>query len=171
MPLPVPALADFVATGQDKLIWSSYSPAPRLHITDLRTGADVAIALPRNWDAPSQPYPPPPASFDPTGRQLVVPLDRTNKSGNVTAEGLFVVNTATRTISMVPSRPLPLAVTPGSLADTLTGSWNEQGVLWVLAMNPYYDYYQLGFWTGEGPLHTFKIAHGSPTVLSPPGAG
>jgi hypothetical protein len=37
----------------------------------------------------------------------------------------------------------------------------------VLAMNPYYGYYQLGFWTGDGPLHTFKVAQRSPMALSP----
>jgi hypothetical protein len=34
-------------------------------------------------------------------------------------------------------------------------------------MNPYYGYYQLGFWTGDGPLHTFKVAQRSPMALSP----
>ena len=163
LPLPVPARPDFLSAGQDRLVWFTYAPHPRLHITDLGTGTGVAIALPKNWYAPSQLYPPPPANFDPTGQQLVLPLDRTDRAGNVTAEDLFVVNTATRTLRMIPSRPLPIPDVPGdgsptALPDTLAGAWNQQGVLWVLAMNPYYGYYQLGYWTGDGPLHTFKIS-------------
>jgi hypothetical protein len=174
LPLPVPAHADFISAGQDRLVWFSYARSPRLHITDLRTGTDVAVAMPSNWAAPSQPYPPAPASFDPTGQQLVLPLDRTDKTGNVTAEDLFVVNTTTHTMRMIPSRPLPVPDVPGAdspttLPDTLAGSWNQQGVLWVLAMNPYYSYYQLGFWTGQGPLHTLKISQGNPAAMSPPG--
>src|SRR5262249_59867043 len=120
-----------------------------------------------------QPYPPPLANFDPTGQQLVLPLDHTDRAGNVTAEDLFIVNTAARTLRMIPTRPLPIPDVPGgsptALPDTLVGAWNQQGVLSVLAMNPYYGYYQLGYWTGEGPLHTFKISHGSPMAMSPPG--
>jgi hypothetical protein len=170
LPLPVPALADFVAAGQGRLVWSSYTPSARLHITNLGTGVDVAVPLPRHWDTPSQPYPPPPASFDPTGRQLVLPLGRTDDSGDVTAEALFVVNTTTRTMSRIPTQPLLVPDSPAAPSDTLAGAWNQHGVLWVLAADPDYDYYQLGFWTGEGPLHTFKLAPGSPVALSPPGS-
>ena len=177
LPLPVPAYAALVAAGRDRLVWSSNAQSHRLHITDLATGRDVAVALPKHWAAPSQPYPLPLASFDPTGRQLVLPLDRFDRFSDITAVGLFVLNTATHTMRMIPSRPLPVPDVPGgvasptSLPDTLAGSWNRQGVLWVLAMNPYYSYYQLGFWTGKGPLHTFKISQGNPTAMSPPGPG
>jgi len=41
----------------------------------------------------------------------------------------------------------------------------------VLAMSPDNGYYQLGFWTGAGPLRTFAPAQGSPMALSAPGSG
>jgi hypothetical protein len=120
---------------------------------------------------PSETYPPPPASFDPSGRRLVLTLDRVDSSGNTTPEDLFVVDTAARTIRMIPGRPLPLPSSATSVADSPVGSWDRQGLLWVLAMSSYTGYYQLGFWTGAGPLHTFPTANGSPMALSPPGAG
>jgi hypothetical protein len=70
---------------------------------------------------------------------------------------------------MIPGEPLPLPVSASSLADTLVGSWDQYGRLWVLAMSPGNSYYQLAFWTGAGPLHTFQIAQGLPTALSFPG--
>jgi hypothetical protein len=166
LPLPVPAATNFIAEGEDRLVWDSYTPSPALHVTDLRTGADVAVPLPRNWVPPSLTYPSPPANFDPTGRRLALPLYRTDSSGNVTAEALFVVDAATRTLRMIPSTPLPYPLSPAAIADTLVGSWDQHGRLWVLAMSPsYYGYYQLGFWTGDGPLHAFQIEQGSPDTL------
>jgi hypothetical protein len=165
MPLPVPKLADFVAIGSDRLVWDSYAPSPALHITDLRTGSDAEVLLPRNWVAPSLTYPPPPASFDQAGQRLALPLDRTDSAGNVNAAALFVVDIAARTLRMIPSKPLPFPLSAAGIADTLVGSWDQHGLLWVLAMSPYYGYYQLGFWTGAGPLHTFQIARGSPMAL------
>jgi hypothetical protein len=38
-------------------------------------------------------------------------------------------------------------------------------------MSPDNGYYQLGSWTGAGPLRTFTPAQGSPTALSAPGPG
>jgi len=165
LPLFVPRASDFVAAGQDRLVWASYGHSPALHVTDLRTGSDVAIPLPRNWVPSSLTYPPPPASFDQTGRRLVLPLDRTDSSGNVNAEALFVADTATRAMRMIPSKPLPYPLSATGVADTLVGSWDPHGLLWVLAMSPYYGYYQLGFWSGTGPVHTFQIAQGSPVAL------
>ena len=106
IPLNLPADAGFVAAGRDRLVWQS--DANTLHLTDLNTGTDTAVPVPANWVPPSQTYPPPPASFDPSGRRLVLTLDRVDSSGNTTAEDLFVVDTAARTIRMIPGRPLPL---------------------------------------------------------------
>jgi len=53
---------------------------------------------------------------------------------------------------------------------TATGAWDRQGLVWVLAMKPYDGYYQLGFWTGAGPLRAFAPARGSPMTLSAPGS-
>jgi hypothetical protein len=167
--LPLPAAADFVAAGRDRVIW--WGSARRLQVTDLRTGADVAIPLPAGWVPPSETYPPPAAVFDPAAQHLVLLLDRVDAAGNTTAEDLFVADTTTRTQRMIPSRPLALSSAAGELADPLTGSWDRHGLLWVLATNPYTSRYQLGFWTGSGPLRTFAPARGSPVTLSAPGSG
>jgi hypothetical protein len=37
----------------------------QLHVTDLTTGTDAAVEVPRTWVPPSQTYPPPSASLDP----------------------------------------------------------------------------------------------------------
>jgi hypothetical protein len=169
--LPVPADADFVAADPEKLVWASYAhSASMLHVTDLRTGSNVSVPLPSNWALPSETFPQQPASFDLAGQLLALPLDRTDSSGTASAEALFVIDLATRTVRMIPSAQLPLPTGAGVIADTLIGSWNARGLLWVLAMNPYSGHYQLGFWTGAGPLHTFHVAEGSPMVLTAPGS-
>jgi len=167
LPLPVPANAEFVAAGRDKLVWQSSASA--LHITDLRTGSDVAVPVPAHWVPPSETYPPVPASFDSTGQRVVLALDRVDSSGNLSAEDLFVVDTTTRTVRMILSKPLPISSSGVLPADTLAGSWDSRGRLWVLVMSPADSYYQLGYWTGAGPLHTVPIAQGLPTTLVAPG--
>jgi hypothetical protein len=168
---PLPADAQFVAAGRDRVVWQSFAPFSALHVTDLRTGSDVTVPLPTNWLPASQTYPPPAASFDPSGRRLVLPLDRVDSSGNVTAEDLFVADTATRTLRMIPGKPLPVPSTVTMPAYQLAGAWDSGGLLWVLATSPYNGYYQLGFWTGAGPPHRFAPAQGSPMALSAPGSG
>jgi hypothetical protein len=66
---------------------------------------------------------------------------------------------------------LTVASSPTTKPVQLAGSWDRQGRLWVLAMSPDNGYYQLGFWTGAGPLRTFAPAQGSPMTLSAPGSG
>jgi hypothetical protein len=171
MPLPLPADASFVAAGRDRVIWQSCAPSCALRVTDLRTGTDVSVPLPRNWNPPSQTYPPPAASFDPSGQRFVLPLARADSSGNVTAEALFVADAATRALRMIPGTSLPLSSLPAAQPIQLAGSWDRQGLLWVLASSPDNGHYQLGFWTGSGPLRTFAPAQGSPMALSAPGSG
>jgi hypothetical protein len=171
IPLNLPADASFVAAGRDRVISWSCGDSCWLHVTDLATGTDAAVELPRTWVPPSDTYPPPPASFDPSGRQLAFPLNRVDAAGTTTAEDLFVADIATGTLRVVPGRPLPLASSPTTQRVQLASSWDRQGQLWVLAMSPDNGYYQLGFWTGAGPLRTFAPAQGSPMALSAPGSG
>jgi hypothetical protein len=84
---------------------------------------------------------------------------------------LFVADTATGTLRVIPGRPLTVASSPTTQRVQLAGSWDQQGLLWVLAISPDNGYYQLGFWTGAGPLRTFAPAQGSPMALSAPGSG
>jgi hypothetical protein len=174
VPLPrdLPADVDFIAAGSDRVIWSSCVASCWLHVTSLDSGAHADVPMSAQWQPTSETYPPTPASFDPSGQRFVLTLDRVDSSGNAVSEALFVVDTATGTLRMIPARPLPL---PSSTSATrpvqLAGAWDREGLLWVLATNPYGGYYQLGFWAGGGPLRTFATARGSPMALSAPGAG
>ena len=173
IPLPpgLPANVDFVAASGDRVIWSSCVYSCYLHVIDLDTGANADVTLPANWGPASETYPPPAASFDPSGRRFVLPLDRADSSGTVIAEDLFVADTVTGTLRMIPGQPPPqpsvvLATQPIQLA----AAWDRQGLLWILAMNPDTGYYQLGSWAGSGPLRTLAPARGLPITLSPPGS-
>jgi hypothetical protein len=160
----LPADASFVAAGRDRVIWWSCRASCLLHVTDLTTGTDAALPLPRNWQPPLRAYPPPLASFDPAGQRLALPLDRIDSAGNITAQGLFVAGNG-----MLRETPSRLRLPPLAAATdgvVLTGAWDRRGVLWVLATDPTSVYYQLGFWTGAGPLRTFAPAQGSPVTLS-----
>ena len=169
IPVNLPADASFVAAGRDRVIWSSCGASCLLHVTDLTTGTDAALPLPRNWQPPPSAYPLPPASFDPAGQRLVLPLARVDPAGNITAQGLFIAGNG-----MLRETPGRLRLPPFTAATqgvVLAGAWDRRGVLWVLATNPTSGYHQLGFWTGTGPLRTFAPAHGSPVTLSAPGPG
>jgi hypothetical protein len=169
IPVNLPPDASFVAAGRDRVIWWSCRAWCLLHVTDLTTGTDAALPLPRNWQPPLRGYPPPPASFDPAGQRLVLPLDRVDSAGNITAQALFIA--ANGMLRQTPGR---LWLSPSAAAThgvVLAGAWDRRGVLWALAANPDSGYYQLGFWTGSGPLRTFAPAQGSPVTLSAPGPG
>jgi hypothetical protein len=169
IPINLPADASFVAAGRDRVIWWSCRTSCLLHVTDLRTGTDAAFPLPRNWQPPLRDYPPPPASFDPAARRLVLPLDRVDSAGNITAQALFIA--ANRMLRETPGRLRLPPATAATAGAVLAGTWDRRGALWVLATNPGSGYYQLGFWTGTGPLRTFPPAQGSPVTLSAPGPG
>jgi len=166
----LPADANFIAAERDRVIWYECDPSCRLHVTDLSAGADAAVPLPTNWLPPSVTYPPPSASFDPSGQRLVLPLDRVDSSGNVTAEALFTASTATRTLQMIPGTSLPYSSLPAAQPIQLLAAWDRQGLLWALASSPDEGYYQLGYWTGAGPLRTFALTRGGPIALTAPGS-
>ena len=163
----LPADAYFVAAGGGRVIWSSCGAKCLLHVTDPTSGTDAALPLPRYWQPPLRAYPPPPASFDPAGQRLVLPLMRVDPVGNITAQALFMAGNG-----MLRETPGRLRLPPSAAATqgvVLAGGWDRRGLLWVLATNPTSGYYQLGFWTGTGPLRTFAPAQGSPVTLSGPG--
>ena len=169
VPAHLPPDVDFIAAGRDRVVWDACAYSCQLHVTDMTTGADAVMSMPRNWFPVSQTYPPPSASFDPSGQRLVLPLDRSDSSGNVTAEALFVISTATGTVHMIPGTSLHFSSLPEAQPIQLAGAWDRQGMLWVMASNPDQGYYQLGYWTGSGPLRTFAPTSGGPLVLTPPG--
>lgn len=150
--------------------WISPGPVNRLHVTNLGTGRDTVLPLPGNWLPASEPYPPPSAGFDPAARRLVLLLNRVEVAGNATAEDLFVADTVTRTVRMIPAKPFPVPAASAAMAVQLAGAWEQQGLLLVLAANPGNGYYQLASWTGAGPLHTLA-RQDVPITLSAPGPG
>lgn len=168
-PMNLPADASFVAAGRDRVISWSCRASCLLHVTDLTTSADAVLPLPRNWQPPPSAYPLPPASFDPAGQRLVLPLDRVDSAGNITAQGVFIAGNGM--LRETPGRLRLPPLTAATQGVVLAGAWDRRGVLWVLATNPTSGYHQLGFWTGVGPLRTFAPAQGSPVTLSAPGPG
>jgi hypothetical protein len=169
MRMNLPADASFVAAGQDRVIWSSCGASCLLHVTDLATGTDAALPLPRHWQPPLMTYPPPPASFDPAGQRLVLPLNRVDSAGNITAQALFIAGNGM--LREAPGERRLASSAAASRGVVLAGAWDGRGVLWVLATNPGSGYHQLGFWTGAGALRTFAPTQGSPVTLSAPGPG
>jgi hypothetical protein len=172
-----PALPqDILAADGDRIAWlpAHCTGACPLRVTDLRTGRATAIQLPGNWSTCCGNGGA--TAFGVSGRRLALPLFLSSRAGAAIAQGLFVVDTATGTVTSVPGGPLPMGgdgVT--APAVQMAAAWDGHGLLWVLATsstdNAGSGYYQLGYWTGAGPLHTFPPARGSPTVLSAPGPG
>jgi hypothetical protein len=172
-PLPLPGNAGVVAAGRGVVIWQQPSLCPArcpLHLTGLHAGASVIIGVPPGWWQPMQ-YQQPVAS-DASGTRLLLPLQLIDASGNLVAEDLYLINPATGTARPVPGGPRasdqPLGLgTPGV---QLTGAWDQRGRLWVLATSGY-GYFQLGYWTGAGPLHVYPPITGNPAALAAPGTG
>lgn len=135
----------------------------------------LQLTDPRAWNSTIRPpagwWPlqyPEPTAYSARRHQVVLAFGKMDSSANPTQETLFVIDTATRAITKVPGGPV-FADQPLGLSDPgvqLAGSWDQRGVLWVLATSGY-GYFQLGYWTGSGPLHVFPPAHGMPVMLAP----
>jgi hypothetical protein len=171
-PLPLPGNALVVAAGQDVVIWQPWQCPARcpLHLTGLQTGAAMTIRVPAGWWQPMQYQEP--VAFDRSGTRLALPLERVDPSGNPVAEDLYLIDAATGTARAVPGGPSasdqPLGL--GNPGIQLTGAWDQAGRLWVLATSGY-GYFQLGYWTGTGPLHVYPPIQGNPAALAAPGTG
>lgn len=166
-PMSLPGGARVVGAGSGLVIWLSSSCAMhcRLYLTDLRAGRDVTIPVPAGW-WPVQ-YQEPVAS-DGSDQRIAIPLGRIDSSGNLTAEDMYVVDTTARTMRPVPGGPSSAGLSgPGA---GLAGAWDQGGRLWVLAVSGY-GYFQLGYWTGAGPLHVYPTMPGNPAAISAPGSG
>ncbi len=176
-PLRMALPQDILATSADRVAWTPLhcgAGACPLEITDLRTGREITIALPGNWGTCCGSGGA--GAFDASGQRLALTLTRSSRSGAALAQDVFMVDIATGTVIGMPGGVLP-AGGDGITAPAvqMAAAWDRQGLLWVLASSSGDDsrhgYYQLGYWTGAGPLHTFAPARGSPTALSAPGPG
>jgi len=171
-PLQLPGNAGVAASGHGVVIWQPW-PCPArcpLHLTGLQTGAARTIRVPAGWWQPMQYQQP--VAFDRSGTRFVISLERVDTSGNLVAEDLYLIDAATGTARAVPGGPSasdqPLGL--GNPGVQLTGAWDQAGRLWVLATSGY-GYFQLGYWTGTGPLHVYPPIEGNPTALAAPGTG
>jgi hypothetical protein len=172
-PLPLPGNARVVAAGRGVVIWQQPGLCPArcpLHLTGLRAGVSVIIGVPAGWWQPMQYQQP--VAFDPSGTRLALPLERLEISGSPVAEDLYLIDAATGTARAVPGGPRasdqPLGL--GNPGVQLSGAWDRHGRLWVLASSGY-GYFQLGYWTGTGPLHVYQPIQGNPAALAAPGTG
>jgi hypothetical protein len=157
--------------GEGGLVtWQSPSCAGRclLHLTGLRAGSAATVAVPPGW----QPAPyPGSAATGGSGQRLVIPLDRAGAGRYLAAEDLYVINVTARSMRQVPGGPyiVPQATGLGDPGITLASAWDREGRLWVLASWGN-GYFQLGYWTGAGPLHVYPPMPGNPVAISAPGA-
>jgi hypothetical protein len=169
--LRLPGGAQLVAEGSGLVIWQSRSCPSRcsLHLTDLRAGAAITIPVPPGWWPALYQEPVAP---DASGQRFVIPLDRVGSGGYPAAEDLYVINIAARAMRQVPGGPYAASqpVSLGIPGITLAGGWDQHGRLWVLAGSGD-GYFQLGYWTGTGPLHVYPPAEGNPVTISAPGSG
>lgn len=167
--LPLPGGAQVAGAGGGRVIWQSPSCAVRclLHLTGLRAGSPISVAVPPGWQPALYPGP---AATSGSGQQLVIPMDSIG-SGYLAAVDLYVINITARSMRRVPGGPytIPQAPGPGDPGLTLASTWDQEGRLWVLA--GWGDgYFQLGYWTGTGPLHVYSPTPGNPVAISAPGS-
>lgn len=165
--LPLPGGAQVAGASAGRVIWQSPSCAVHclLHLTGLRAGGPISVAVPPGWQPALYPGP---AAASGSGQRLVIPMDRVG-SGYLAAVDLYVINITAQSVRRVPGGPytIPQAPGPGDPGLTLASTWDQEGRLWVLA--GWGDgYFQLGYWTGTGPLHVYPPAPGNPVAISAP---
>jgi hypothetical protein len=166
--LHLPGHAQVTGDDSGQVIWQSGSCPVHcvLHLTGLGAGRAVTVAVPPGWWPALYQQP---VAADTSGQQLVIPLDRVSSGGYLAAEDLYVIDIAARTMRQVPGGPyaIPQAPGPGDPGITLGGAWDQHGRLWVLA--GWGDgYFQLGYWTGTGPLRVYPPMPGNPVAISAP---
>ena len=161
--LPIPASAFFIEAGRDRIVWreSSCGLGCPLHVTDVRTGSSVVVAIPRDRAVNASPLP---SGFDPTGRRLLIPLAKIEHEV-ASEQDLFVVDTRSRTVMRVPGGPLP------ALPDVIvTGTWTPQGGLVVLARGGNEEF-EVAYWLGSGPLRALQNVTGDAFDIAYLGTG
>jgi hypothetical protein len=169
--LRLPGDAQVIGAGGGLVIWQSPSCAGHclLHLTGPRAGRASTVPVPAGW----QPVPSSgPAATSGSGQRLVIQLERAGPGGYLGTEDLYVLNIAARSLRQVPGGPytIPQVSGLGGKGFTLASAWDTAGRLWLLA--GWGDgYFQLGYWTGAGPLHVYPPMPGNPISISAPGSG
>jgi hypothetical protein len=167
----LPAGVRVASEGGGLVIWllRSCTAYCRLYLTDLRAGGGMTIPVPAGWWPVRYQEP---VAADASGRRFAIPLGRVDSAGNLTAEDLYVIDTAARAVRPVPGGSFAAGQMPGlnGTGAGLAGAWDQRGRLWVLAASGT-GYFQLGYWTGAGPLHVYPPRPGNPAAISAAGSG
>ena len=171
----IPANAIIAGTDADHVAWQAAAcplDCP-LHVTDVRGGPDTQIALPPHTAID----PGDTSDFDPAGQRLALPLDTTDHQGTITGTYVYVADLSARKLIRVPGGPVPVATLPAVLGalpagsgDVVCARWSADGSgLWIVATDGLY--FQVGYWTGRGPLRVLQPQAGLAYKFDVPGAG
>jgi hypothetical protein len=174
-PTGIPAGAIIAGTDADHVAWQAAAcplDCP-LHVTDLRGGPDTQIALPPHTVINSGDT----SDFDPAGQRLALPLDIIDHQGAITGTYVYVADLGARKLTRVPGGPIPVATLPAVLgafpagsSDVICARWSVDGSgLWIVATDGLY--FQVGYWTGHGPLRVLQTQTGLAYKFDVPGAG
>jgi hypothetical protein len=171
----IPADAIVAGTDADQVAWQAAACplACPLHVTDVRGGPDTQIALPPHTVIDSDDT----SNFDPAGQRLALPLDITNRQGAITGTYVYVADLSARKLIRIPGAPIPPATLPAVLgafpagsSDVVGARWSADGSgLWIVATDGLY--FQVGYWTGRGPLRVLPPQAGLAYKFDVPGAG
>lgn len=157
-PAGIPPNAIIAATDADHIAWQAATcpAACLLHITDLRGGPGTQIALPPGTALDSNDT----SDFDPADQRLSLPLDTIDGHGTITGTSVYVADLRARKLIKIPGGPIPVAALPAVLGAFPAGSsdvvcvrWDGSG-LWIVATDGLY--FQVGYWTGHGPLRVLQ---------------
>jgi len=171
----IPANAIIAGTDADQVAWQAAAcpvDCP-LHVTDVQGGPDTQIALPPHAVIDSGDT----SGFDPAGQRLALPLDTTNHQGAITGTYVYVADLSARKLIRVPGGPIPVATLPAVLgalpagsSDVVCARWSVDGSgLWIVATDGLY--FQVGYWTGHGPLRVLQPQAGLAYKFDVPGTG
>jgi hypothetical protein len=174
-PTGIPANAIIVGTDADHVAWQAAAcpVACLLHVTDMRGGPDTQIALPPHTVIDSGDT----SDFDQAGQRLALPLDTIDHQGAITGTYVWVADLGARKLIRVPGGPIPVVALPAVLgafpagsADVVCVRWSADGSgLWIVATDGLY--FQVGYWTGRGPLRVLQPQAGLAYKADIPGAG
>jgi hypothetical protein len=171
----IPSNAIIAGTDADHVAWQAAAcplDCP-LHVTDVRGGPTTQIALPPHAVIDSGDT----SGFDPAGQRLALPLDITDHQGAITGTYVYVADLSARKLIRVPGGPIPVATLPAVLgalpagsSDVVCARWSVDGSgLWIVATDGLY--FQVGYWTGHGPLRVLQPQAGLAYKFDVPGTG
>jgi hypothetical protein len=171
----IPANAVIAGADADLVAWqaAACSVDCPLQVTDVRGGPDIQIPLPPHTVVDSNDT----SDFDPAGQRLAIPLDTTDEQGAITGTYVYVADLRTRKLVRVPGAPIPLATLPPVMgafpagsSDVVCARWSADGPgLWIVATDGLY--FQVGYWTGHGPLRVLQPQAGLAYKFDVPGTG